>query len=53
MVYVTNDGRVLESRPLSLASIADFFWGFVNFFVLFFRSLFNPVIIVLLVIFKG
>merc|ERR1712122_343212 len=42
MAYITSDGRVLESRPFSLASITDFFWGFINFFALFFRTLINP-----------
>ena len=42
MAYITSDGRVLESRPFSLGSITDLFWGFINFFVLFFRTLINP-----------
>merc|ERR1711981_1461930 len=42
MAYITSDGRMLESRPFGLGSISDFFWGIVNFFVLFFRTLINP-----------
>jgi len=42
MVYVTGDGRVLESRPWSFAAIVDMFWGFINVVVLFFRTLINP-----------
>ena len=43
MVYITSDGRVVDSRPLSFGSISEFFWGIINFFVIFFRTLFNPV----------
>jgi len=42
MAYVTGDGRVLESRPWSLAALIDMFWGFINVVVLFFRTLINP-----------
>jgi len=42
MAYITSDGRVVESRPFSLGSITDLFWGFINFFALFFRTLINP-----------
>merc|ERR1711994_892112 len=42
MAYITSDGRVLESRPFGLSSITDLFWGFINFFMLFFRTLINP-----------
>ena len=42
MVYIDNQGRVLQSKPFGLGSIADLFWGVVAFFSLFFRSLVNP-----------
>ncbi|QQP35122.1 Selenoprotein Klike, partial [Caligus rogercresseyi] len=42
MVYITNDGQVLDSRPWSLASIKDSFWGLVQFVILFFSTLFQP-----------
>ena len=42
MAYITSDGRVMESRPWSFGSIPDFFWGIINFFALFFRTLINP-----------
>jgi hypothetical protein len=43
MVYITSDGRVMESRPLGFGSIFDLFWGLINFISLFFRTLINPV----------
>ena len=42
MAYITGDGRVLESRPWSLAAFIDMFWGFINVVILFFRTLINP-----------
>uniref|UniRef100_A0A0K2V8A7 Selenoprotein Klike [Xiphosphorus maculatus] n=1 Tax=Lepeophtheirus salmonis TaxID=72036 RepID=A0A0K2V8A7_LEPSM len=42
MVYLTNDGQVHDSRPWSISSIKDTFWGFIQFFVLFFTTLFQP-----------
>ena len=42
MVYIAGDGRVLESRPWSIAALTDLFWSFVNVIVLFFRTLINP-----------
>ena len=42
MVYIDNQGRVLEARPWGINSIGDLFWGIINFFSLFFRTLINP-----------
>ena len=42
MVYIDNQGRVLEAKPWGINSIGDFFWGIINFFSLFFRTLINP-----------
>lgn len=42
MVYVTGDGRVMESRPWSLGYFTDLFWGIINVIGLFFRTLINP-----------
>ena len=42
MVYVTGDGRVVQSRPWSFGAVTDIFWGFINVIVLFFRTLINP-----------
>uniref|UniRef100_UPI00398F4F0D selenoprotein K isoform X2 n=1 Tax=Pristiophorus japonicus TaxID=55135 RepID=UPI00398F4F0D len=44
MVYVSN-GQVVDNRsqtPWSLSTIVQFFWGIVEFFSVFFRTLFNP-----------
>lgn len=42
MVYVTNDGRVVQSRPWSFGAVTDMFWAFINVIALFFRTLINP-----------
>ena len=42
MVYIDNQGRVLEAKPWGINSIGDIFWGIINFFSLFFRTLINP-----------
>ena len=42
MVYINNDGRVLQSRPWSFGAVTDMFWGLINIIVLFFRTLINP-----------
>jgi len=42
MVYIDNQGRVLEAKPWGINSIGDLFWGIINFFSLFFRTLINP-----------
>jgi len=39
MVYVTSDGRVLQSRPWSLSTVTETFWQCVDFVTLFFRTL--------------
>lgn len=39
MVYINNDGRVLQSRPWSFGAVTDMFWGFINLIVLFFQTL--------------
>ncbi|KAK7102402.1 selenoprotein K-like [Littorina saxatilis] len=42
MAYVSG-GQVLESRsPWRLSFIPEFFWGIINFIVLFFKSMYNP-----------
>ncbi|KAF6031103.1 SELENOK [Bugula neritina] len=41
MVYVSG-GQVYDSRPWSLGSIQEIFWGFLNFIVLFFKTLVSP-----------
>ncbi|KAM7404437.1 hypothetical protein PAMP_011782 [Pampus punctatissimus] len=44
MVYVSN-GQVLDSwtqSPWRLSFLTDLFWGAVEFFSLFFRTIFNP-----------
>ena len=42
MVYINNDGRVMQSRPWSFGAVSDMFWGFINLIVLFFQTLINP-----------
>lgn len=42
MVYVNSDGTILNSRPWSFGAVIDMFWGFINIFVLFFKTLINP-----------
>ena len=42
MVYINNDGRVMQSRPWSFGAVTDMFWGFINLIVLFFQTLINP-----------
>jgi hypothetical protein len=42
MVYIDNEGRVLQAKPWSFNSIGDIFWGVINFFSLFIRTLINP-----------
>ncbi len=42
MVYIDNQGRVLQAKPWSINSIGDLFWGIVTFFKLFFTTLINP-----------
>ena len=42
MVYINRDGRVLESRPMGLHTITDFFLGIFNFLTIFFTTLVNP-----------
>ena len=42
MAYITSDGRVLESKPWGFNSILDLFWGILNFFSLFFKTLIQP-----------
>ncbi|XP_076468804.1 selenoprotein K-like [Babylonia areolata] len=42
MVYVSG-GQVLESRsPWRFSVIPEFFWGIINFIVLFFKTMINP-----------
>ncbi|KAK9515582.1 hypothetical protein VZT92_026218 [Zoarces viviparus] len=44
MVYVSN-GQVLDSRsqsPWSLSYLVDLFWGAVDFFGLFFKTILHP-----------
>ncbi|XP_064632705.1 selenoprotein K-like [Lineus longissimus] len=43
MVYVSEGGQVLDSRsPWRLSIIPEFFFGIMNFFVLFFKTMFQP-----------
>ncbi|XP_045123321.1 selenoprotein K-like [Portunus trituberculatus] len=42
MPYISSDGHVGERKEWSLATIPDFFWGFINFIGLFFRTFINP-----------
>jgi hypothetical protein len=42
MVYIAGDGQVLEARPWSFGALTEMFWGLINFFGLFFRTLINP-----------
>ncbi|XP_059485423.1 selenoprotein K-like [Neocloeon triangulifer] len=43
MVYVSSGGTLGGSKsPWQLSTWVDWFWGFINFIVLFFRTLFNP-----------
>ena len=37
-----NSLILLQAKPWSVNSIGDLFWGIVNFFSLFFRTLINP-----------
>jgi len=40
-VYVSG-GQVVDSKPWSLGSVQEMFWGFVNFVVLFFKTMIQP-----------
>mmetsp|Transcript_15285 Transcript_15285/g.34693 ORF Transcript_15285/g.34693 Transcript_15285/m.34693 type:complete len:89 (+) Transcript_15285:174-440(+) len=47
MVRIVNgeiggNGKTVAKRGSPLDKIADFFWGIVAFFVLFFQSMFSP-----------
>jgi len=42
MVYISNDGQVLQAKPWSLGSLGDMFWGFITFIQLFFKTLVDP-----------
>lgn len=42
MVYITSDGRILESRPFGIGYIKDLFWSGINFFILYIRTLIDP-----------
>lgn len=41
MTYISRDGQVLQSKPWSLGSIGDLFFGLINVVTLFFSTL-NP-----------
>ncbi|XP_046580218.1 selenoprotein K-like [Haliotis rubra] len=42
MVYV-SEGQVLDSRsPWRLSVIPEMFWGFINFILLFFQTMYDP-----------
>ncbi|XP_067933491.1 selenoprotein K-like [Watersipora subatra] len=41
MVYVSR-GQVCQSRPWSLETLHEMLWGFINFIVLFFRTMVTP-----------
>jgi hypothetical protein len=40
-MYFSN-GNTVQSKPWGLAKLTDIFWNIVNFFVLFFKTLFDP-----------
>ena len=42
MVYIDTQGQMHENKPLGVGSIADLFWGIINFLSLFFRTLVSP-----------
>ncbi|XP_041459405.1 selenoprotein K-like isoform X2 [Lytechinus variegatus] len=43
MPYLSQNGQVMDSRsPWRLSFIPEFFWGIVNFIVLFFRTMISP-----------
>ncbi|XP_015607053.1 selenoprotein K [Cephus cinctus] len=42
MVYISEDGRVLESNPWSFSKIYSLFAGFFFMILMFFRTLINP-----------
>lgn len=42
MVYISNDGNVLESTPWSLKRVYQFFTGIIYMVIMFFRTLVNP-----------
>lgn len=45
MPYIRSDGAVVQEEPVTVRRVLnwplDLFWGIVNFFVLFFGSIFN------------
>lgn len=44
MAYISASGTVQDSKSSSwgLSTIPDMFWGFINFIVLFFQTMFSP-----------
>ncbi|XP_054276290.1 selenoprotein K-like isoform X2 [Macrosteles quadrilineatus] len=42
MPYVLSSGEVANKQPWGLAKITAFFWGILNFFFMFFRTLISP-----------
>ncbi len=42
MVYIDSQGRVHEAKPWGVSSLADLFWGLINFISLFFKTLVSP-----------
>ncbi|XP_045593982.1 selenoprotein K [Procambarus clarkii] len=42
MPYISSDGTIGGGGGWGISTVTDFFWGFVNFIVLFFRTLISP-----------
>ncbi|XP_072026494.1 selenoprotein K-like [Amphiura filiformis] len=43
MAYISGGGQMLDGQSnWRLSVIPDLFWGFINFIVLFFRTMFTP-----------
>nr|XP_031826571.1 selenoprotein K-like [Nomia melanderi] len=42
MVYISNDGQVLDSTPWSLKRLFGFFSGIIYMIVMFFKTMINP-----------
>ncbi|XP_049828096.1 selenoprotein K-like isoform X2 [Schistocerca gregaria] len=42
MVYIASDGSIQRAQPWSLSRVVSWFWGCVDFFVLFLKTLVSP-----------
>ncbi|KDR20443.1 selenoprotein K-like [Zootermopsis nevadensis] len=42
MVYVSSSGTIQDKSPWSISRLIALLWGFLNFIVMFFKTLINP-----------